>query len=636
MCGITGVIAFTNEGNQYLDKIGDAVAALRHRGPDGEGIFRGEKVALGHTRLAIIDTSSAAAQPFTSTDGKFTIVFNGEIFNYRELRTALEKEGVQFRTESDTEVLLALFIRDRGNMLDRLNGFFAFAIWNHEQKNLFIARDRYGEKPLYCLCHDDFFAFGSEIKALLVYEKERIVQDRSLQYYLQLNYLPPWESMLKGIAPVQPGAFTVLPHRENARYVTKHWYELPNKNTIPVPSYAAARQKLAELLESAVDLRLVADVPVGSFLSGGIDSSIVAALAKKHKRDLETFSIGFADEPYFDETEFAEAVAKHIGSRHHVFSLRNSDLLDSLHEFLANCDEPFADSSALAVNILSKETRKHITVALSGDGADELFAGYNKHRAEFMVQQGGLRNSLLRSGKPLLDMLPASRNSTTGNRIRQLKRFSEGLALSGEERYWRWASYCAEQDADALLAHPPVLLMTEKKKKEQMLRDIISWQEEHKSINRILHGDMKLVLPGDMLVKVDRSSMLHGLEVRTPFLDYRLVEFVMGLPAEYKIDATEQKKILKDTFRDLLPAAIFTRRKQGFEVPLLKWFRNELRGLIDALLDEKFLREQNLFNPEAVKSIRKQMHSSNPGDSAARIWGLIVFQTWWKKYVHQS
>lgn len=633
MCGIAGVIAFTEEGKKQLDKIGDAVAALRHRGPDGEGIFRGENVALGHTRLAIIDTSDAASQPFTSTDGKFTIVFNGEIFNYRELRAELEKEGVKFRTSSDTEVLLELFIRDRRKMLDRLNGFFAFAIWNHEEKKLFIARDRYGEKPLYVFYHDDFCAFGSEPKAIDAFSREKTVHDRSLEYYLQLNYLPPWESMVKNMAPLVPGEYLVLKAWGNTRHVAKSWYNLPDKNQEPVPSYEKAKETVANLLESAVALRLVSDVPLGSFLSGGIDSSIVAALAKKYKGDLKTFSVGFADEPYFDETRYAESVAKHIGSEHHVFSLRNSDLLDSLHEFLSNCDEPFADSSALAVNLLSKETRKHVTVALSGDGADELFAGYNKHRAEFLVQQGGMRNAFLKSGKPILDLLPASRNSKTGNRIRQAKRFSEGLALNDEERYWRWASFCSEKEADLLMLHPPRLSTIQQKQKEMMFRGIAKWSEKEKSLNGILHGDMSLVLPGDMLVKVDRSSMLHGLEVRSPFLDYRLIEYVMRLPAAYKIDASEQKKILKDTFRNLLPPEIFTRKKQGFEVPLLKWFRKELRGMIDELLDEKFLKEQNLFHPEAVKAIRKQLHSSNPGDSAARIWGLIVFQSWWRKYV---
>lgn len=633
MCGIAGVIAFTEEGKKQLDKIGDAVAALRHRGPDGEGIFREGNVALGHTRLAIIDTSDAAAQPFTSTDGKFTIVFNGEIFNYRELREELEKEGVKFRTSSDTEVLLELFIRDRRKMLDRLNGFFAFAILNHEEKKLFIARDRYGEKPLYVFYHDDFFAFGSEVKSVLVYGQERIVRERSLHYYLQLNYLPPWESMLKGIMPIVPGRFLVVKDHGTSRYTERNWYFLPQKNSLPEPSCEEAAKTLSGLLDSAVELRLISDVPLGSFLSGGIDSSIVAALAKKHKNDLKTFSIGFADEPYFDETRYAESVAKHIGSEHHVFSLRNSDLLDSLHEFLANCDEPFADSSALAVNILSKETRRHVTVALSGDGADELFAGYNKHRAEFLVQQGGMRNAILKSGKTIFDLLPASRNSKTGNRIRQLQRFSEGLNLSDDLRYWRWASFCTSEAAMACMKYPPQLNSDEEKQKTMLYHEFFRWEGDKNAINRVLRADMSLVLPGDMLVKVDRSSMLHGLEVRSPFLDYRLIEYVMRLPAAYKIDANEQKKILKDAFRSLLPPEIFTRKKQGFEVPLLKWFRNELRGLIDELLDERFLKEQNLFNPEAVKIIRKQLHSSNPGDSTARIWGLIVFQSWWKKYV---
>lgn len=624
MCGIAGAIAFTEEGKKYLDKIGDAVAALRHRGPDGEGIFRDGNVVLGHTRLAIIDTSDAASQPFTSSDGKFTIVFNGEIFNYRELRAELEKDGVKFRTNSDTEVLLELYRREGTSCFEMLNGFFAFAVYEKDSGAVRLVRDRYGEKPLYWYYDEHVSIFASELKAILAFGVKDSIDMNSVKAYLHLNYIGGNNTIYKNTFN-HPVGFWNLMHKDYP-FLEDNYYDLESSSSAKsLLSYSDATARLKQLTESAVQRRLVSDVPLGSFLSGGLDSSIVAALASRHKSNLETFSIGFADEPFFDETEYARLVSKHLGTKHHVFSLTNNDLLESLHEFLNNCDEPFADSSALAVNRLAKETRKQVTVALSGDGADELFAGYNKHEAELRVRQkNGLQN-LVKAGAPIWDLLPASRNSSIGNKVRQLRKFAEGAKMTSAERYWRWAGFSSENELKNLCPSLP---------SDNRIKDFSTAGFAYNSdFNQVLISDFGLVLRGDMLVKVDRMSMLHGLEVRPPFLDHELVDFVMQLPADYKIQPGNRKRILKDAFRDLLPAEIFTRKKQGFEVPLLKWFRTDLRGMIDELLDEKFLKEQNLFNPEAVKELRKQLHSSNPGDSAARIWGLIVFQTWWKKYL---
>ena len=625
MCGIAGAIAFTEEGKKYLDKIGDAVAALRHRGPDGEGIFRDGNVALGHTRLAIIDTSDAASQPFTSSDGKFTIVFNGEIFNFKELRADLEKEGVKFRTNSDTEVLLELYIRKGSSCFELLNGFFAFAVYHKEDGSVRLVRDRYGEKPLYWYYDEHVSIFASEMKAILAFGIKNPVDLHSLKAYLHLNYIGGNNTIYQNTYNHPIGFWNLL--QKDRPFLEDNYYDLKKTASIKSAlSYSDAIVRLKEITEKAVERRLVSDVPLGSFLSGGLDSSVVTAIASRHKSNLETFSIGFADEPFFDETEYARLVSKHLGTKHHVFSLTNNDLLESLHEFLENCDEPFADSSALAVNRLSIETRKHVTVALSGDGADELFAGYNKHEAELRVRQKSGLRSLAKAGAPIWDLLPASRNSSLGNKVRQLRKFAEGAKMTASERYWRWAGFTQPDELKNLCPTLPA---------ENRIRDFsCSGLTVNNDFNKILISDFDLVLRGDMLVKVDRMSMLHGLEVRPPFLDHELVDFVMQLPADYKIQPGNRKRILKDAFRDLLPAEIFTRKKQGFEVPLLKWFRTDLRGLIDELLDEKFLKEQNLFNPEAVKNLRKQLHSSNPGDSAARIWGLIVFQTWWKRYLN--
>lgn len=624
MCGIAGVIAFTEEGERYLDKIGDAVAALRHRGPDGEGIFRDGNVALGHTRLAIIDTSDAAAQPFTSADGRFTIVFNGEIFNYRELREELEKEGVKFRTSSDTEVLLELYAKEGTACFEKLNGFFAIALFDKKNGAVRLVRDRYGEKPLYWYYGEHVSVFASEMKALLAFGIRQPISKDALKAYLHLNYIPGNNTIYEQTYNHPVGYWNLI-HKDHP-FVEDAYYTIEAKGYLQeAPAYPEALNHLKTLTENAVQRRLVADVPLGSFLSGGLDSSIITALAAKHKKDLQTFSIGFADEPFFDETAYAEMVAKHLGTQHHVFSLSNNDLLESLHLFLANCDEPFADSSALAVNILSKETRKYVTVALSGDGADELFAGYNKHEAELRIRQKNSLNKIARTGAPIWDILPASRNSSLGNKVRQLRKFAEGSRMTTGERYWRWAGFTSGNELNQLCPSLP---------QNNPIKDFFTAGfAGSPDYNKVLITDFKMVLRSDMLVKVDRMSMLHGLEVRSPFLDHELVDFVMQLPPDYKIQPGNRKRILKDAFRDLLPPEIFTRKKQGFEVPLLKWFRNELRGMIDELLDDKFLEEQNLFHPEAVKAIRKQLHSSNPGDSAARIWGLIVFQSWWKKYV---
>ncbi|CAN5795171.1 asparagine synthase (glutamine-hydrolyzing) [soil metagenome] len=628
MCGITGAIAFTEKGKNYLAKIGDAVKSLRHRGPDGEGIFKDGNVVLGHTRLAIIDTSAIADQPFTSDDGNYTIVFNGEIFNFKELREELENEGVKFRSQSDTEVLLALYAKEKENCLPKLNGFFSFVIYDKKDGSLFMARDRFGEKPLVYYFDTDVLVFGSELKALVAFGIPRTASITVLADYLHLNYIPQYaDAILEQTYYQKKGVYTKINNKDASYADSKRWYGFPAEpETYLIPSYDEAKIQLRSLLEKAVEYRLIADVPLGSFLSGGLDSSIITALAAKQKEQLQTFSIGFADEPLFDETAYAKQVSKHLNTKHHVFSLTNNDLLESLDSFFENLDEPFADSSALAVNILARETKKHVTVALSGDGADELFGGYNKHEAELRIRKQSFTNSFIKTGKPLWELLPASRNSSLGNKVRQLRKFANGGKLNAADRYWNWAGFASEKEIEHLLINGSFYLNDKNKK------IYTGGLSSNGNFNDILQADMQLVLEGDMLVKVDRMSMNHALEVRPPFLDHHVVDFVMQLPASYKIEAGNRKKILKETFADLLPAEIYSRKKQGFEVPLLKWFKTDLHGMIDELLNEKFLREQNIFNVEEVKNIRQQMNSTNPGDSVARIWGLIVFQKWWLKY----
>lgn len=631
MCGITGVFAFNLVGKFNMIHVTAATMALHKRGPDFQDVYIDEFVGLGHRRLSIIDTSAVANQPMWDANKRYSIVFNGEIFNYRELREELEAGGVSFFSASDTEVLLNLFIREKEKCLNRLNGFFSFCIYDRKEQTFFLARDRYGIKPLLYLFDEDKFLFGSEMKAMIEYGIDKEIDFQSLFTYLQLNYIPAPATIFAHVKKLLPGHYLKVSRK---KLETHCYYTIPDKeeNTLTL-SYDKAKDKLNELLEDSVQRRLISDVPLGAFLSGGIDSSVVTALAAKHKPDLQTFSIGFKDEKFFDETHYANRVAKHLNTEHTVFSLTNDDLLTHVNSVLDYLDEPFADSSAINVFILSKETRKHATVALSGDGADELLGGYNKHGAFHRIINKGWQENLIGSLAPVWRSLPQSRNSFFSNKFRQLNRFADGMKLDSKERYWQWAGFAKENQVHNLFSEGSKQKFQQQeyeKRKQELLRFIPAKE----SIHDILLTDMNLVLPNDMLTKVDLMSMAHGLEVRVPFLDYRLVNFIFSLPDEYKITHSMRKRILQDAFRDVLPAELYNRPKQGFEVPLLKWFRKELKSLImDDLLAEKYIREQGIFEYSEIEKLKLQLVSSNPQDVHARIWALIVFQWWWKKYM---
>jgi asparagine synthase (glutamine-hydrolysing) len=564
---------------------------------------------------------------------RYCIVFNGEIFNYRELRQDLEARGVTFFSHSDTEVLLKAYILEGERCLPKLNGFFAFCIYDKEQQSLFVARDRYGIKPLLYLFDEDKFIFASEMKTILTYGIEKNIDYTSLRTYLQLNYIPAPDTIFTHVKKLLPGHYLSI---SRGKMDAASYYTIPYDPSTAESSsisYDQAKEKFKSLLEASVQRRLVADVPLGAFLSGGLDSSVVTALASRHKPDLHTFSIGFRDEKFFDETEYAKLVATHFNTKHTIFSLTNNDLYAHVHSILDYIDEPFADSSAINVYILSRETRKHATVALSGDGADELLAGYNKHAAFYRMRYPGWKEQVVSALLPFWKMLPQSRNSALSNKARQFARFGEGSRLTPAERYWRWAGYATESLADKLftVASREKFLQAEY---EQRKRSLIAAVPDNYSMNDVLYTDMKLVLPNDMLTKVDLMSMANGLEVRVPFLDYELVNFAFSLPSSYKIDQRIRKKILQDAFRDMLPAKLYNRPKKGFEVPLLKWFRNEMKSLItDDLLSQKRIEEQGIFDYAEIANLKLQLFSSSPGDVHARIWGLIVFQWWWKKYM---
>lgn len=631
MCGIAGIIAFTEKGRQQVPKIQQSIRTLLTRGPDDEGIFTNEQAGLGQRRLSIIDTSKEANQPMWDHSGRYAIIFNGEIFNYRQLRSRYfsAEEQKEFRTNSDTEVLLELFIKKGSGCLSLLEGFFAFAVYDKEQNELFIARDRFGKKPLHFYQDNDVFIFASELKALFAFDIPKQLNYEALSLYLQFSYIPQPLSILQHVKKINPGSYLIL---KNGTVEEKKWYDLPlctdYSRTI---SYESAQLELERLLEEAVVKRLISDVPLGAFLSGGIDSSVVVALASRHQEALNTFSIGFKGEIFFDETRFAELIAKKFKTNHATFTLGIEDYLAHISDVLDYLDEPFADTSALPQYILCMETRKYATVAISGDGGDEVFAGYNKHYAEWQARRKSVVNTLAKAGSPLWKILPKSRSTRLSNLFRQLDRFSEAANLSSKERYWHWASTFSEKEVQNLLHKN-----TRTKLDESVIQNIKTGclaGIKDDDFNSVLKTDLDLVLAGDMLVKVDLMSMANSVEVRSPFLDHHVVEFAFSLPAHYKINGTARKKIVKDVFRHLLPDEIYHRGKQGFEIPMLGWFRKELHSFIfDELLNKKFIEEQGLFDYEFIIEMKKKLHSSRSESIVEQLWVLIVFQYWYKKY----
>ena len=628
MCGIAGIISFRELTGANEQQCSAAVQTLIKRGPDAQDTLRSGNICLAHSRLSIIDPSTSANQPFEDRSKKYALSFNGEIYNYKELRQKLSSQyGIPFETESDTEVLLYWLIKKGKEGLQDLNGFFAFAFLDKEKQELLLARDRYGIKPLIYKVEKDRLIFASEVRALEKFDFKKEVDMDSLYTYLQLSYVPSPHSMYEGVKKLEAG--TSMKITSSGDILQHSYYNLPSPHLYQNPeksTYEEAQKKVVELLTASVQRRMLADVPLGTFLSGGVDSSIITAIASQQKKNLSTFSIGYKEEPFFDETEYALAVAKKFGTDHHVFSLENKEIEKSIYELLEDVDEPFADSSAIAVNVLSKKTRELVTVALSGDGADELFSGYNKHMAEYLIRKRAKQLNSFRIAKYLLPILPQSRNSKIGNLGRKAKKFIESAQLSEKERYWFMASLMSESAADHLLTinsggH------TYQQRKESLITEL-----HGKGFNEVLFTDFRMVLESDMLYKVDKMSMRNSLEVRIPFLDHHLVDYVFRLPAHYKIQGRVKKRILQDAFRDILPKEIYHRSKKGFEVPLLKLFRGSLSHLVeDNLLSNEFIARQNIFDPESVNKLKKQLKSNQPSNSQQIIWSLLLFNTWWIK-----
>ncbi len=625
LCGIAGIWLNGRCGEPEVEGILRAIKAIQRRGPDAQAHLVYHQAVFGHARLSIIDTSARSNQPMQDCSGRYALVFNGEVYNYKELANYLHGTyNIQFVTSSDTEVLLYGLIHEGAAFISKINGFFSFGFYDGETHTLLAARDRFGIKPFYYAPTTDNLVFSSTLGAVMEMIKVRQIDFQSLAAYLQLSYIPAPATMLKGVSKLLPGHLLI---RNSAGIQIEKWYDFIHTEKEkevaqnPVATFSAA-------LDESVRKRLVTDVPLGTFLSGGLDSSVITLLANRHQPSLPAFTIGFPDEPYFDESSYAAAVALHLGAKHHVIPVYSRDLDERLHHVLDSFDEPFADSSAILVNILSEYTRGEVKVALSGDGADELLGGYNKHKALLRSVNKDFVNTTLLGFGSALEVLPESRQHQLFDKLRKLKRYSRGIRLDFAERYYLWASFTPESSVRELTL-PGKLDFT----RHKVINDLLQTLDTN-DFNSVLAADFQLVLPNDMLYKVDSMSMNHGLEVRVPFLDHQLVEFVFGLPANQKITPQGGKLLLKKAFSDVFPAGTFDRKKRGFEAPLGHWLNTVLKPQLDTYLDADFISRQGIFRIEALHQLRNRVKSKNPGDSPYTLWAILVFQHWYKKYVN--
>jgi asparagine synthase (glutamine-hydrolysing) len=633
MCGIYGYLSTKEKvAPDILHSMGDS---LRHRGPDGEGEEIQQSVewgiGLGHTRLSVIDLSPAGKQPMCNEDETIWITYNGEIYNFRELRTELQRNGHRFKSNSDTEVIIHLYEERGVRCLERLNGMFAFAIWDRSEKTLFLARDRIGKKPLHYGLYDGGIVFGSEIKALLKHPKiVREIDLGSLNKYLSYEYVPAPGTIFKSIQKVRPGCFLLY---KNGEVKTEKYWDIPlSDHPISYKTEDEYVEELREILEKSVRSRLLADVPVGVFLSGGLDSSLVAAMAKRNNEDIECFSIGF-DDSSFDERKYAARVAQslHLKQNLRIFSM--SEMLANLEDLPRLLDEPLADASILPTYLLSKMTSEKLKVALSGDGGDELFAGYPTYQAHKLVTYfDSLPDSLKDAARSLALSLPVSDTNISFDF--KIKQFLRGAGVSSEIRFFRWMGGFIDGEKKELLSDDLKTAL----RHHNSYEDIFSYISESglsKDMERILYLSMKLYLQDDILVKVDRAAMANGLEVRCPLLDQEFVEFACRLPTKYKLKGLKTKYLLKKAARGILPNEIIDRRKKGFGIPISRWLRNELKDFMLNSLEETKIKRQGYFNYAYIKKLIDD-HLEKKKDNRKALWTLLVFQIWHEQYLENS
>jgi asparagine synthase (glutamine-hydrolysing) len=631
MCGITGAIWTRAAAAIAPDDLQRMTAALQHRGPDDAGHYTSDLhlrepyeampgVALGHRRLSIIDLAGGR-QPMSNEDGTIWLVFNGEIYNYRDLQHRLEGAGHTFRSSSDTEAIIHLYEDVGLDCFGHLNGMFSLALWDARRRRLVLARDRLGKKPLVYRHDPGRLLFASEFKALLqLADVPRELDPAAVDAYLTYQYVPHPQAIFRGMAKLPPGHLAVY---QNDRLEVRPYWQ-PDFNREQPCTHAEAVEQARELLTSAVKLRMRSDVPLGAFLSGGVDSSLIAALMQRESSTpIQTFTMGFPVKEY-DERHFARQVAQHIGSEHHEEEV-TPQAIDLLPKLAWHYDEPFADSSAIPTWYLSQMTRRHVTVALSGDGGDELFLGYPRYKAVRWAARfdalPALRNF---AGAKFWQAIPTSGRQKS--RLRQAKRFSEALGMTPARRYLDWVSIFnegrrAELYSEEFLSQLPA----------QDPFDFLdgAWRRAARrdAMTTASLADLVTYLPCDLMTKVDIASMAHSLEARQPFLDYRVVEWAAALPAKFKYRGGRGKRILQDAFGDLLPREIWTRKKMGFGVPLDHWLRTDLSPQLATLTHGSKLQELGWFRPAAIELLIEE-HQARRFDHSARLWSLLFFEQW--------
>jgi asparagine synthase (glutamine-hydrolysing) len=623
LCGIAG---FTHR-KQAPDpqRIEAAVATLIHRGPDQQGVFRSNFASMGAARLKILDLESGD-QPIQDDDGDHTIVFNGEIYNHLEVRRDLEAMGHRFRTRTDTETVLHAFLQWDTDCFSRLRGMFGVALWTESSKRLVLARDRMGIKPLYIARKGDDLYFGSELKAILAHpEIDRRLNLAGLDCYLSLNYVPcPW-TLVDGIEKLPPGCW--IEWRDGAIRLQRYWrlsWEKPQQRSI-----ASAQEELDVLLKQSVKEHLLSDVPLGVWLSGGIDSStILHYAAQACPSRLKTLSISFAGRT-FDETPYIRAAASQYGTDHSEFDLNpEENLTGAIEEFAYFSDEPTADAGALPVWFLSKMSKSQVTVALSGDAGDELFGGYLTYRADVLAARARWMPSVgLRSALGALQHWPVSDDKISLEY--KMKRFVEGCLMAPERAHVFWNGTFSDSEKRTLTDRPLPQALAD------VLGEIRGRLEESDGVSPYLCFDQRYYLPDDILMKVDRMSMAHALEVRPPFLDHRIVEFAASLPSSFKIRGSHQKVILKRLMQGKLPDSILTREKTGFDIPVHDWFRGPLRQMLLDTLAEGTSSHGTLFRKDAIDGFVRK-HLERKENLGYNLWGLMILFLWMRKWRIQT
>jgi asparagine synthase (glutamine-hydrolysing) len=628
MCGIAGYFNLrerTNPGDAKAIVL-DQIESLEHRGPDAQDAYVGPGVGLGHARLSIIDLSSAANQPMFDDSGKIGIVFNGEIYNFQEIRTELETKGHHFRTNSDTEVIIAGYIEWGTDVVDRLRGMFGLAIYDGKKDRLILLRDRVGKKPLYYMVRNGVLIFASEIKGILRYPGvERRPNYDAIHEYLTFQYVPAPLSGFVGIHKLPPAHLLIA--SRNKEPVVRRYYSWPRPSAVRPRRIEELREELVAHLKESTRLRMISDVPIGAFLSGGVDSSsVVAMMASCSDRPVKTFTIGFEEQAY-DEREFARAVAKRYGTDHHEMTVR-PDGMSVIDHIVYHYGEPYADSSAIPTYYVSQVAREHVTVVLNGDGGDESFLGYPRYawcRQQFDKDTSRLPRPLARRLQNLILGLPEGLD-----RIDVVSRARKAASLIYERRSRRYEIPIANISDDA---------------KKSLYADSMQGYLARSALDRLddyfdqaqsmAHGaawtDLHTYLPDDLMVKVDVASMAHSLEARSPLLDHKLMEWAATIPEEIRFQGNETKSLFKQAMEPYLPHDLMYRPKMGFGVPVDIWLRNDMREFAyDVLLDET-ARERGLFDMKYVRSIL-DAHSSGQ-NWAIRIWCLLMLELWFRMWI---